>query len=325
MSSSVFIAGDWGSTNLRLYLCRYTATEPLDVLATKTGPGVRPIHQRLGDFEQIFFDLAADWLEEHGSLRVLLSGAVGSTIGWRGAPYLECPVGPEQIMAGTTAFEARGLAFLMVAGLKAQSALGAPDVMRGEELQLLGWMRSQDYLKTGTEQQSGQIVVLPGTHNKWALVKNGQVETFVTAFTGELYSILESHSILITQSQQATFSTDWFMRGVEVVRYLQPGQLLHALFTARSLQVEGELPPEDARSYLSGLLVGADIVGSIELFNKQVAELPEVVLIGDPELSHAYQLALKAMGIESRLCNATDIAIAGYQAIYEFLNTDKPL
>ena len=329
MTSSVFIAGDWGSTNLRVYLCQHhlvehhlvehnlsSATVPLRVLATKSGPGVLHID---GDFEETFFDLVADWLEAHGPLRVLLSGAVGSTAGWRDAPYLDCPVGLEQIVAGRTVFQARGLEFLIVSGLKTQGALDAPDLMHGEELQLLGWMRLQP--KPVRE----QIIILPGTHNKWVLVKNDRVATFTTALTGELYSVLENYSILITEPQEDAFSVDWFMQGVALAKRLQSGQLLQALFTIRSRQVAGDLSSQQARSYLSGLLVGSDIVGSIGLFKDQVAQLNEVILIGDSTLSHAYQLALESFAIEAQICDSTQIAIAGYQAIYESLDIDTTM
>ena len=335
MTSSVFIAADWGSTNLRVYLCQHhlvqdylvehhliesnpsSATEPLRVLATKSGPGV--LHINEGSFEETFFDLVADWLEVHGPLRVLLSGAVGSTVGWRDAPYLDCPVDAEQIIAGRTVFQARGLEFLIVSGLKTQGPLGAPDLMRGEELQLLGWMRLQ------SKQVTEQVIILPGTHNKWVLVKNDRVETFATALTGELYSLLENHSILITEPQEEPFSADWFMQGVNLAKRLQSGQLLQALFTTRSRQVAGDLSTQQARSYLSGLLVGADILGSIGLFTDQVAQLNKVVLIGDSTLTHAYQLALKSFAIEAQICDSTEIAMAGYQAIYESFAIDNAI
>jgi len=335
MTSSVFIAADWGSTNLRVYLCQHhlvqdylvehhliesnpsSATEPLRVLlATKSGPGV--LHINEGSFEETFFDLVADWLEVHGPLRVLLSGA-GSTVGWRDAPYLDCPVDAEQIIAGRTVFQTRGLEFLIVSGLKTQGPLGAPDLMRGEELQLLGWMRLQ------SKQVTEQVIILPGTHNKWVLVKNDRVETFATALTGELYSLLENHSILITEPQEEPFSADWFMQGVNLAKRLQSGQLLQALFTTRSRQVAGDLSTQQARSYLSGLLVGADILGSIGLFTDQVAQLNKVVLIGDSTLTHAYQLALKSFAIEAQICDSTEIAMAGYQAIYESFAIDNAI
>jgi 2-dehydro-3-deoxygalactonokinase len=230
--------------------------------------------------------------------------------------YLDCPASPEQISNGTTKFTVRGLDIWILSGLKTRTGLGALDMMRGEELQLLGWMLDR-------EEHSEQIVVLPGTHNKWAMVAEGQVQTFVTAFTGELYSLLEKHSILIAQPLADNFSADYFMQGVELSRTLQAGQLLNALFTVRSRQIEGTLDAEHGASYLSGLLVGSDIVGSLGLLKNGTDSVDKIVLIGDSILVQAYQLALESMNIESSICDSNQIAICGYQAIYKTLY--KPL
>ena len=313
MTKSIFIAGDWGSTNLRLYLCRLGSGQSAEVLASLSGPGVSGVKS---DFEAVLFDLIGDWLEQYGPVPVILSGAVGSNIGWHEVAYVDCPASPEQISNGTTKFTVRGLDIWILSGLKTRTGLGAPDMMRGEELQLLGWM-------LGREEHSAQIVVLPGTHNKWAMVAQGQVQTFVTAFTGELYSLLEKHSILITQPLADNFSADYFMQGVELSRTLQAGQLLNALFTVRSRQIEGTLDAGHGASYLSGLLVGSDIVGSLGLLKNGTDSEGKIVLIGDTVLVQAYQLALSSMNIQSRICDSDQAAMWGYQAIYNTLY--KPL
>ena len=313
MNDAVFIAGDWGSTNLRLYLCRFAHGQSVEALASLSGLGVMGLNS---DFEAVLFDLIGDWLEQYGPVPVILSGAVGSNMGWHEVTYLDCPASPEQISNGATKFTVRGLDIWILSGLKTRTGLGAPDMMRGEELQLLGWMLER-------EEHSEQIVVLPGTHNKWALVAEGQVQTFVTAFTGELYSLLEKHSILITQPLADNFSADYFMQGVELSRTLQAGQLLNALFTVRSRQIEGTLNAEHGASYLSGLLVGSDIVGSLGLLKNGTDSVGKIALIGDSILVQAYQLALESMNIESRICDSNQIAICGYQAIYKTLY--KPL
>ncbi|MCT2530440.1 2-dehydro-3-deoxygalactonokinase [SAR92 clade bacterium H921] len=309
MNDAVFIAGDWGSTNLRLYLCRFAHGESVEALACLSGPGVMGLNS---DFEAILFDLIGDWLELYGPVPVILSGAVGSNIGWHEVTYLDCPASPDQISNSTTKFTVRGLDIWILSGLKTRTELGAPDMMRGEELQLLGWMLE-------TEEHSEQIVVLPGTHNKWALVAQGQVQTFVTAFTGELYALLEKHSILITQPLGDNFSADYFLQGVALSRTLQAGQLLNALFTVRSRQIEGMLNAEHGASYLSGLLVGSDIVGSLGLLKNGTDSVGKITLIGDSILTQAYQMALESMNIEARICDSDQIAICGYQAIYKTL------
>ncbi len=312
MTESLFIAGDWGTTNLRLYLCQHKSSQSLNILATQTGPGVSQVSN---NFEQIFFDLAGDWLEEHGPMPVILSGMVGSNIGWQAAPYIDCPASAEQIVRGRTAFQARDIEFSIISGLKTLNPLGTPDLMRGEELQLLGWMRTA----TGPEADMAQLVVLPGTHNKWALVKGGKIETFVTALTGELYALLQNHSVLIGNTESADFSADIFLQGVKVATTLEPGQLLQALFATRSRQVTGELSELYASSYLSGLLIGSDVVGSLALMEKRMDGISSVDLIGESALSHCYQLALESVGVKAELRDATQIALSGYQAVYEAL------
>ena len=317
MSESVFIAGDWGNTNLRLYLCCVSPSSgAAEILATQSGPGCMAIDN---NFENIFFDLVADWLEQHGPLPVILSGAVGSNIGWHNVPYLDCPVRPEQIAAGTTVLHSRGLDIWVLSGLQTQTALGTADMMRGEELQLLGWMLSENQKSSTGE----QIVVLPGTHNKWVRVVEAEIVSFVTALTGELYAVLEQHSILLTQPMAEHFSETIFLQGVALAETLETGQLLNALFTVRSRQIAGDLTAEAAGSYLSGLLVGSDIIGSMALLGQAGAEPPEVVIIGSQILSHAYQLALGSLGIAAQICDPTQIAVTGYQAVYQSLKRDR--
>ena len=321
MAESLFIAGDWGTTHLRLYLCQYKLGQPLNILATQTGPGVSQVSN---NFEQIFFDLAGDWLQEQGPMPVILSGMVGSNIGWQAAPYIDCPASAEQIIGGRTAFKARGIAFSIISGLKTLNPLGTPDLMRGEELQLLGWLRVANL-----KQQTAQLVVLPGTHNKWALLQDGKIETFITALTGELYSLLQNHSVLIANPDSAEFSEDVFLQGVKVATTLESGQLLQALFATRSRQVLGELSESHASSYLSGLLIGSDVVGSLtlmkKLMEKQMGRISSVDLIGDSALSRCYQLALESVGVAAQLRDATQIALSGYQAVYEALQASHSL
>ena len=337
MTESLFIAGDWGTTHLRLYLFQHHHRQPLTILASQMGPGVAQLKSQVdsqveSNFEQVFFDLAGHWLDKHGPMPVILSGMVGSNIGWHAAPYIDCPASGKQIVAGRTAFNARGIEFSIISGLRTTNPLGTPDLMRGEELQLLGWMGAVD----GPENtlKSAQLVVLPGTHNKWALVRGGKIETFVTALTGELYSLLQNHSVLITNAESADFSDDIFMQGVKLATTLESGQLLQALFATRSRQVLGELSELHASSYLSGLLIGSDVVGSLALMEKeivgkqivgkqivgkQIAAISSIVLIGDSALSRCYQLALESVGIKAELRDATEIAVSGYEAIYQAL------
>jgi len=103
-------------------------------------------------------------------------------------------------------------------------------------------------------------LTLPGTHNKWTLVENGSITNFLTAFTGELFSLLRNNSILVPEQNTINFNQDVFLSGVKAIDALGDAQLLHALFATRSKQVLGEMASTDALSYLSGLIIGADVI-----------------------------------------------------------------
>jgi len=304
--TSRFIAGDWGTSNLRLYLCEYSLNGVSQILETRFGPGIGQLN---GDFEGEFFKLGQDWLGQHGRLPVLLSGMVGSTIGWKDAPYLSCPVNAEQLAASRVSFKARGVSFSILAGLKTLNPLGMLDVMRGEELQMLGWM----HLQNGA--QGKNLFVLPGTHNKWSLVEDGFITNFLTSFTGELFSLLKENSILVTQNNIVDFNDQIFIEGLSAIQALSNSQLLHALFSTRSKQVLGEIKTDDAASYLSGLIIGADIMGASELIDNT----DSVTIIGETELSQYYSLALNHFGIANNSCEPSSIAIAGFGAVFEHL------
>jgi 2-dehydro-3-deoxygalactonokinase len=238
---------------------------------------------------------------------------VGSNIGWKNAPYLNCPVDAAQIAAGRLEFNCRGISFSILSGLRTENPLGAVDVMRGEELQMLGWLRLQG------NSDGKRLFALPGTHNKWTLVENGSITNFLTAFTGELYSLLSTNSILLAESTDIIFNQQAFIEGVRAIGSLGDAQLLHVLFATRSKQVLGEMSSADAPSYLSGLIIGADVIGATKLFGK----LDQVSIIGEPSLTKNYKLALDHFGISSESCDPSKIAIAGFEAIFEHLIREK--
>ena len=317
-----FIAGDWGTSNLTLYLCEHNHHESSTsnhavgieekprhgsvILDTRSGPGINRIN---GDFETTFFNLVQDWLDQCGDIPVLLSGMVGSTIGWKEAPYLPCPASAAQITSKRLKFEARGIRFSILTGLRTHNPLGEPDVMRGEELQVLGWLRQQTKL-TGK-----RMIVLPGTHNKWALVENNKISSFLTAFTGELFALLVNHSVLISKEKSVEFNQSAYFDGLEMINKQGNAQLVHTLFSARSKQVLGEMSSAEAANYVSGMIIGADVLGASKLFG----DIDEVNIIAEPELSRNYAIALEYFGLASETCDPSEVAISGYNAIFEQL------
>lgn len=306
---AAFIAGDWGTSNLRLALC----DENGRALETRTGAGAAGSR---GRFAQVFDDLAADWLGAHGELPAVMCGMVGSAFGWREAPYLPCP---EELdaLAGSTVEARDGVR--IVSGMRCTNPLGAPDVMRGEETQLLGARRLQPALAEGR-----WLVCLPGTHTKWVSLHKGVVQEFLTVPTGELFALLCDQSVMVRDSKTAPeHHPAEFDRGLAEAARHPEVPLLHRLFQARSLRLDKQLSAEGAPSWMSGLLVGTDVAGALPLFADVGPDGP-VHLVGANELMDRYATALARHGREVVRIDGDAASLAGLAQIFQDLEIPAP-
>jgi 2-dehydro-3-deoxygalactonokinase len=292
---AAFIAGDWGTSRLRLFGCGGDGV----VLAKAEGPGIAEAGGRAAE---IFAALAADW---DANLPALLCGMVGSTIGWREAPYCPCPAAPDAIAQAALRFDAPtsdggGRDIAIIPGLSCTNASGLFDVMRGEETQLLGALRLKPELAHGRH-----LFCLPGTHAKWALVEDGVVIRFQTALSGELFALLSQHSVLARGAGAASPAHAAFGAGVAASR--NEAGLLHLLFSTRSRQLSGEIPQEEAASYLSGLIVGAEVAAALRLF----APDGPVVLVCAPALAALYEAVLGIHKLSANVLDGDAAVLAG--------------
>lgn len=292
MSRAAFIAGDWGTSRLRLYLC----DEKGQVLERAEGEGAA-VHDCAGRFAAAI----APWDQSHGALPAILGGMVGSTIGWREVPYLKCPAKPSAIAAAALRFEAEGRPIAILPGLSCTGKAGAPDVMRGEETQILGALRLYPELAAGRH-----VLCLPGTHAKWVAVQDGAVIQFQTALSGELFELLRRHSVLARDGGEVDVN-DAFLRGLEFARKNDKADLLYLIFSTRALVVTGQMPKSDAASYLSGLIVGKDVATAARLFDLGA----QVPMICAPALATLYARALAAYDVKSLIIDGDQAALSG--------------
>ncbi len=318
MTTSYIIAGDWGTSTLRLYLIELNETSSSRIVESLDGLGVAALqNQSETNFEQVFFSLVAPWLEQYRVERVILSGMIGSTIGWREAPYTVCPADDTSHAERALKFTINGLDFAILGGLQTVNPIGQPDTMRGEETQLLGLL-SQPQL-TGS---STNLVALPGTHNKWALLNQGRVQNFVTGFTGELFAVLREHTILLGESEELDLSGDDFERGVTTAKSSNSAGLVHVLFSVRARQlVDGE-SAKASLAYLLGLIVGSDIAGAIQLLSPEPGgKIESVTIIASESLSQTYTRALACFDVSAQCVEATDVALAAYAQLSKQLSS----
>ena len=291
-----FIAVDWGTSSLRGALLGVQGA----VLEEKSAPlGILNVPG--GDFAAVFKSQFSEWMRPAGSL-CLMSGMVGSRQGWQEAPYASCPAELSGLARQLHWIEHDRIA--IVPGLSVDRD-GVPDVMRGEEVQIFGAIRL-----TGI---ANGLFVLPGTHNKWATVRDGKVTGFRTYMTGEFYGLLSQHSILArTTEADAPLDETMFLQGV--TRAGDGQGLLHNAFGARALALFGRVSPPQSASYLSGLLIGE------ELRTQPLTQ--EVVLIGAPALTARYALALEAAGVKMRTLGA-EATWAGLHALHAAMGAGK--
>jgi 2-dehydro-3-deoxygalactonokinase len=270
MTNTALIAVDWGTSSLRA--ARLDAMgQVLEERAMARGILTIPP----GEFATFFEANFGDWTGTSGTL-CLISGMAGSKQGWVEAPYCPCPAGFGELAAKLKWIEPNKIS--IVPGLSCEHP-HAPDVMRGEEVQIFGAMHL-----TGL---CDGLFVLPGTHSKWARVEGGRVTTFRTYMTGEFYALLSQHSILAkTLNANAPFDEAAFTAAGD--------GLLNTAFSTRTLSLFSRMNAEASTSYLSGLVIGE------ELRSQTLASTSEVVMIGSSTLTTRYALALAQHGVTSR-------------------------
>lgn len=284
-----WIAVDWGSTNRRALridakgAVADTLRDDRGVLAVAGGDfaaEAAAIRARLGD------------------LPMLCAGMVGSNRGWVDAGYVPVPAGLDALAAGLCWVEP-GRTAIVPGVLRSEG--GRADVMRGEEVQLLGAI-------AGGLVPADALVVQPGTHAKWAVMKNGMISDFTTAMVGEMFALLGKGSLLadgldLPASDGPAFRTG-VARGAE-------GDLLAGLFGARAALVLGQHHRNDQASYISGLLIGSD--AAVRLTGHQGV----VHVLAEAGLGGLYAAAIDALGQQALVVDSTEALVAGISAIWQ--------
>lgn len=287
-----YLAVDWGTTNRRAYLVdgagRLLDQFEDDMGVTSVAPGgfdaaVATIRERLGDHP------------------MLMAGMVGSNRGWREAPYVACPAGIETLASSILWVEADRTG--IVPGVSQSGPAGA-DVMRGEEVQILGAI-------AGALAQPDGFICHPGTHAKWIVTIESQITAFRTMMTGEMFGLLTEHSILADLLRDDVTAGPVFLAGVDEA--LAGGDPLSGLFRIRARHLLGTGTGNEA-SYASGLLIGCDIRAGLAL-----GDGGNVVLIGRPELCVLYAAALDRAGHTTKTIDGSAAFLAGVQHLVEHL------
>jgi 2-dehydro-3-deoxygalactonokinase len=244
--------------------------------------------------------MVGEWIATHGVLPIILSGMIGSRQGWKEAPYAKCPAGVADIVKELAHIDHNGLAIALVPGLSTEND-AMPDVMRGEETQILGALAL-----FGMDEG---LFLLPGTHSKWVEVSGGRVVSFRTFMTGEVFGALKEHTILGRLMREGAADAEALARGVrEGAALASAGALLNRIFATRTYGLMDKLPDTALSDYLSGLLIGAEITEATRQTKSTVT------IIASAALAPRYTDALRFLGHDSTLL-PEDCVAAGHRQI----------
>lgn len=286
-----WIAVDWGTTRLRAWAMD-AGGKPLDEASSDDGMGsLAP-----DGFEPALLKLTESWLGD-GRASVVVCGMAGARQGWTEASYRSAPCAPlagDPVPAPT---RDRRIEAWILRGVKQDKP---PDVMRGEETQIAGYL-------AGNPGFDGALC-LPGTHSKWVHISAGEIVGFRTFMTGELFALLSEASVLRHSAASEGWDPDAFAEALSET-LSRPESLAAHLFAIRAESLLRDLAPDSARARLSGLLIGAEIAASRHWWLGRPA-----AVIGAPALASVYAEALRLQGVEPVLNDGADATLAGLTA-----------
>jgi len=291
MVEVAWIAVDWGTSHLRAWLIAASG-DVIERRASDQGMGTLTRDAFAGALMALVGDAMP--------CPVVACGMVGSRQGWVEAPYLAVPCTPP---GGAAMVPVPGTSVHIIPGVKqAQPA----DVMRGEETQIAGFLAK--------EPQFDGVLCLPGTHTKWAHISAGEIVSFRTAMTGELFALLSEHSVL-RHSVAFGWEDAAFAEGVDAA-LSRPEVLAAALFSLRAEALLAGLAAGAARARLSGLLIGAELAAMRPYWLGQ-----QVAVIGSQDVANAYITGLRAQGLQVTETKAETMTLAGLTAAHSALTS----
>ncbi|KQV32330.1 2-dehydro-3-deoxygalactonokinase [Rhizobium sp. Root1203] len=297
MANPAYVAVDWGTSSFRLWLIgadgsilgESRSDEGMTTAARTGFPAVLATH---------LAKVAAP-----DTTPVIVCGMAGAKQGWVEAGYIDVPTSLSAILTGAVAVPGQSRDVRILPGL-AQRAKAMPDVMRGEETQLLGAL--------GSGSKGSQAVCMPGTHSKWVHVTDGNVTGFSSFMTGELFDAISKHTILahaVAGADQLPADTTAFEDAVRAA-FERPAMATNLFFTARSGQLLHGLTATGAQARISGTLIGIEIAGGLSEAGKGVS----ISLVASGRLQGLYETAFKTLSLSYTTIDADTAVRRGLAA-----------
>jgi 2-dehydro-3-deoxygalactonokinase len=291
-----WIAVDWGTTRLRVWAM---GCDGAVIGEQNSDRGMSSLER--SQYAPVLKAMVGDLAPDRPDIPIVACGMVGSRQGWAEAGYIAVPCPPPGLSQAVKPADAH-LSVHILAGVK---QLDPPDVMRGEETQIAGYLRQRP--------DFDGVICLPGTHAKWVHVRGGEIVRFQSYMTGELYALLSQRSVLRPGMATSGWDNEAFLTGVDDAM-ARPVEFSGQLFALRASTLIGGMGPEAARSRLSGLLIGLELAAARPCWQGR-----EVIIIGRNDLARLYMAGLRAHGSSPAIVQSADMALAGLTAAFEKL------
>jgi 2-dehydro-3-deoxygalactonokinase len=293
MKQAAYVAVDWGTSSFRLWLVDRAG----NILGERRSQEGMMVAGKPG-----FAAVLRSHLEAVGAapgLPVVVCGMAGARGGWVEAGYVDTPARLASILKHAVTVPGQDRDIRILPGI-AQRDRKAPDVMRGEETQLLGAL--------GMDATDDAVVCMPGTHSKWVRANGGTVEHFATFMTGELFDVVSRETILshaVAGADEAE-DIDAFKSAV-MAAFETPSFAANLLFQVRSGQLLYGGKPSSAREKISGTLIGLELAAGL------AGDVPSegIILVASGRLQRLYQLAFETVSVPVRSIGAEDAARRG--------------
>jgi 2-dehydro-3-deoxygalactonokinase len=302
MNQAEYVAVDWGTSSFRLWLIDRAA----GVLQERRSQEGMMAAAKLG-----FAAVLQSHLDAVGAasdLPVVICGMAGARQGWVEAGYIDTPAHLARILEQAVPVPLQSRDIWILPGI-AQRDPRAPDVMRGEETQLLGAL--------GVDAAGEAVVCIPGTHSKWARVSGGTVERFATFMTGELFSVVSRETILSHAVVGANEGDTEAFKSAVIAAFETPALAANLLFRVRSSQLLYGSSPSSAREKISGTLIGLELAAG--LAQDQLKN--GITLVASGRLQVLYRLAFETLSVAVQSIDAEEAVRRGLSMAAEAIWT----
>jgi 2-dehydro-3-deoxygalactonokinase len=300
-ASIALIGLDWGSTNLRAYA--FDSSGNL-VAHAQSSAGAMTLLSSAA-FDGALHELVGAWLAASPRAGLIACGMVGARGAWVEAGYCEKGAGARELHCAMKSITtASGHTLRVVPGI-ASNALDEVDVMRGEETQIIGAP-----LRDG-------VIVLPGTHSKWARIEDGRITAFETYVTGEMNALIRQQSSIgkVFVDLPSISDAAAVDRGIARAKRSN-AHWLHELFGFRARVVSGTCESQQVSTEFSAWLIASEFAQATRVFNGMRA----IRLIASETLQAWYTRIAPAFDVE---CTVLNIEKCVTRGLWQIARADK--